>query len=368
LIGIYTGLLRFSEYTLLGYLPFWGPGNWFIALLFGSIIVFPLVYWLFEKQAALTLVLCFMGEIMMETILYIWGPYWIVSASGNFIISAIRINVIFYLPAVGLGLWFSKGYSLRAKRNWFMFLYFPISVMFMIDYVTFSPGTQIGIIGAIPNSFGEFVQWVQIFVVGDYTFLFYGYAALLFIGAMILLPQKPSGRFARYVQQVGRASYHILLFQIFYMSIVYHLVSVDDAMHQHIPIFPIILGWPSDLYYIPFYLMNLTFSFAGGLLWYYAEKKAAKKGKPWYQHVWMQRTGLLFSAVMSIMLMGVSLEFIAEYMGLNAWTIQHGNVFILNEFTGPGVMASVLAIILFIGLCMICLYKAFSLDDDEIPL
>jgi len=67
-------------------------------------------------------------------------------------------------------------------------------------------------------------------------------------------------------------------------------------------------------------------------------------------------------------LMGVSLEVIAEYMGLNEWARQHGDVFILNEFTGPGVMASFLVIILFIGLCMICMYKAFTFDDDEIPL
>ncbi len=368
LIGLYTGLLRFSEYTLLGFLPFWGPGNWFIALLFGSIVVFPFVYWLFEKQPVATLILCFLGEIVMETILFIGTPYLAGSVFEGFIITAIRINVIFYLPAVGLGLWFSKGYNLRAKRNWFMFLYFPISLLFMVDYVTFTPGTQIGIIGAMPNSFGQFVQAVQIFVVGDYTLLFYGYAALLFIGAMTLLPQKPSGRFERFVQQIGRASYHILLFQIFYMSIVYHVVSPVDALYQHIPVFPVVLGWPSDLYYIPFYLMNLTISFAGGLLWYKAEKKATKKGKPWYQHIWMKRTVLLFSAVMSIMLMGVSLEVIAEYMGLNEWARQHGDVFILNEFTGPGVMASFLVIILFIGLCMICMYKAFTFDDDEIPL
>ncbi|MGY5881133.1 MAG: acyltransferase [Candidatus Thorarchaeota archaeon] len=368
LVGLYTGLWSFNEYTLLGTLPFWGPGNWFIALLFGSIVVFPVVYWLFTKQPGLTLVLCFLGEIVLTVILYIWFPYPIDSALEGFIISVIRLNIIFYLPAVGLGLWFSQGYNLRAKRNWFMFLYVPISLMFMIDYVTISPATHRGVLGTVPNVFGEFINFVQVFFVGDYSVLFYGYAALLFIGAMILLPQKPSGKLERFVQQVGRASYHILLFQIFYMSILYHLVSVEEHLLHHIPVFPVELGWPSDLFYIPFYLMNLAFCFAGGLLWYKAEKRATKKGKPWYQHNWMKRTGLLFSAMMSFVMMGVSLELIAEYMGLNYWAEHQGPLFVLNEITGPGFMASFLAILFFIGFCMTCMYKAFTMEGDEIPI
>ncbi|TFH09729.1 MAG: acyltransferase [Candidatus Thorarchaeota archaeon] len=368
LVGLYTGLIRFSEYTLIGTLPFWGPGNWFIALLFGSIVVFPFVYWLFKKQPVLTLILCFLGEIVLQAILFIWFPYPIESALEAFIVSAVRQSVIFYLPAIGLGLWFSEGYNLREKRNWFMFLYVPICLMFMVDYVTISPNTHRGILGALPNSFGEFINFVQVVFAGDYSLLFYGYAAILFICAMILIPQKPNGKLQRFVQQVGRASYHILLFQIFYMSIVYYTVSIDDAISHQIPVFPIVLGWPSDLYYIPFYLMNLTICFAGGLLWYKAEKRAAKRGKPWYQHAWMIRTALLFGALMSIVMMGVSLELIAEYMGLNYWAEHHGPLFVLNEITGPGVMATVLAIIFFIGLCMTCLYKAFTMDDDEIPL
>ena len=31
-------------------LPFWGPGNWFIPVLFQSILVVPLIYWAFSKK------------------------------------------------------------------------------------------------------------------------------------------------------------------------------------------------------------------------------------------------------------------------------------------------------------------------------
>ncbi len=271
LVGMATGLWTFNEYTLLGTLPFWGPGNWFIAVLFGSIVIFPVTYWLFERHPTLTLVLCFLGEIILQSIMYIWFPYPIDSALEGFIVSAIRLNIIFFLPAVGLGLWFSKGYSLSEKRNWFMYIYLPISVIFMIDYVTISPGTQKGILGVLPF-IGDFFTFVQEFIRGDYTLIFYGYAAFLFLVAMMIIPKKASGSFQKFVQRVGRASYHILLFQIFYMSILYYSISIDDVINQHIPDFALAFGWPSDLLYIPFYLINLTICFTGGLLWYGAKR------------------------------------------------------------------------------------------------
>jgi len=361
LVGMYTGIISFNEYTLLGVLPFWGPGNWFIALLFGSIIVFPFVYWLFEKQPVLTLILCFLAELVMQAIMYIWLPYPIESALEGFLTSAIRVNVIFFLPAVGLGLWFSKGYALFSKRNWFILPYFVVSSVFMFDYTT-------GVLGSMPNSVGEAITWVQNFIRGDYTLLFYGYAALFFVAALILLPPKPSGKVQRLAQRIGRASYHILLFQIFYMSILYYSISIDAAAMHEIPNFALILGWPTELLYIPFYLINVTICVGGGLLWVEAEKRASARGKPWYQHVWMKRTGFLFGAVISIVLMGVSLEFIAEYMGLNYWAEHHGPLFVLNEVTGPGVMASFLSILFFVGLCMLLMYKSFTMDDDDIPI
>ncbi len=355
LFGMANGVLTFNEYTLLGTLPFWGPGNWFIAVLFGSIVVFPIIYWLFKKHPALTVALCFLGEIILQAIMYIWFPYPIDSALEGFIISAIRLNIIFFLPAVGLGLWFSKGYSLSEKRNWFMYLYLPISIIFMVDYVTISPGTHSGVLGSLQNSIGDFFTFVQEFIIGDYTLIFYGYAAFLFLIAMMFIPKKATGSFQRFVQRVGRASYHILLFQIFYLSILYHAISFDDAINHQIPNFALELGWPSDLFYIPFYLMNLTICFIGGLLWYGAEKWSTAKGKPWWKSLVMKRTGYLFGSLMSIVLLDESVRFIGEVVGF-------------NEITSPGTIASILVIILFIGLSMALMYKAFTMGDDNVTI
>lgn len=271
-LGMTYGYINTNEYLLLGYLPFWGPGNWFIPLLFGSILVFPIIYWLFDRMPRLTLALCFISELVFQSILWFLYPA-ATTATDWFIISAIRVNILFFLPAVGLGLWFSRGYNLRAKRNWFMYIYVPICVMFMIDYATLSPVTHRGILSSMPNSFGEFIGFVQDFIKGDYTLIFYGYAAFLVLGALMIIPQTASGRKQLFIQRVGRSTYHILLFQIYWMSIVYWNVAHWTILEHQIPDFLAYLGWPDPLYYIPFYLLNLGVAFTGGMIWYEAGRR-----------------------------------------------------------------------------------------------
>jgi hypothetical protein len=272
ILGSLMGHLSWNEYTLLGFIPFWGPGNWFIALLFGSILIFPIVYWAFDKFPILTVVLCFLCEILLQLVLYLYFPYPYGSELDAFIASAIRLNILFYLPAVGLGLWFSRGFEMNKIRNFFVYIYALISIIFMIDYATH-------VLSSMAGSVGDFFTFVDQFIRGDYTLLFYGYAAFIFLLAMNGLPSRSTGRLMRLIRDIGRASYHILLFQIFYMSIVYWLTLNDAVIYHFIPDFATIFGWPSDLYYIPFYLVNLTISLIGGMMWYYSEKRLDEKEK-----------------------------------------------------------------------------------------
>ncbi|MFW9817153.1 MAG: hypothetical protein ACFFEW_14580, partial [Candidatus Thorarchaeota archaeon] len=216
-------------------------------------------------QPILTVVICFLCEIVLQLVLYFFFPYPYGSALDAFIVSVIRLNVLFYLPAVGLGLWFSKDFSLLSRRNYFIYLYAPLSFLFMFDYQTWLFASQPGVIG-------QFFTFMNDVIRGDYTFLFYGYAAFLFLLAMSAIPRQSKGRIQRLVRDMGRASYHILLFQIFYMSMVYWFTSNDAVYYHEIPNFAAIFGWTSVYSYIPFYLMNLTISFGGGMLWYYIEK------------------------------------------------------------------------------------------------
>jgi len=265
ILGIVLGHLDTSIYLLLGYLPFWGPGNWFIPLLFGSILVFPFIYWLFDRKPLMTIGLCFLSELLMQFIL--WFLYPAASSIYDwFIISAIRVNILFFLPAVGLGLWFSKNHDIRNRHNWFVYPYLAFSVFLMLDYSTQFLSSDSGVIG-------QTMSLIQNFIKGDYTLFFYGYAAYFFLVAFMLIPQTASGAVQKFIERVGKSSYHILLFQIFWMSIVYWSISQPAVVNHEIPDFAAILGWPSLLFYIPFYLLNLSISFAGGLIWYEVESR-----------------------------------------------------------------------------------------------
>jgi len=272
ILGVTFGYIDTSEYLLLGFLPFWGPGNWFIPLLFGSIVVLPIVYWCFEKLPLVTVGLCFLSELILQYILSFLYPA-TSSTLDSVIITAIRVNILFFLPAIGLGLWFSKGFDMKDKRNWFIYPYLAISVFFIFDY-------QSGLVSSIPGAFGEIISRIQEFFIGDYTLLFYGYAAFFFLVAMAEVSHTPSGQFTRFVQRIGRATYHILLFQIFWFSIVYWITSPEAIMLHFIPDFEVLLGWTSPIFYIPFYLLNLGISFAGGLIWYEVERRILYKQKP----------------------------------------------------------------------------------------
>ncbi|MFX1415825.1 MAG: acyltransferase family protein, partial [Promethearchaeota archaeon] len=70
LLGVYFNAITFNEYSLIGWLPFWGPGNWFIPVLFGSILVLPLIYRGYLSYPKLTVFLCFMSEILLQLFMF----------------------------------------------------------------------------------------------------------------------------------------------------------------------------------------------------------------------------------------------------------------------------------------------------------
>ena len=251
LLGIYFNALDFSVYTLIGWLPFWGPGNWFIFVLFTSVFVLPLVYRGFISHPKLTLLLCFLSELALQFVLFAFIPMPIQSYEAGFVAGLIRMNILFYLPAVGMGLWFSEGYDIMEKRNRFMWIALPLSILYMTAYTFFEFRVQI-VEGDIIHS----LIW------GDYTFLLYPYSAFLFLFALEFLPAEPSGRISRFIARIGKSSLHIYYFQIFYMSIMWYLFTYSQE------------GFGSEIaLYIIYYLVNLAVCFMGGLIWYEASRE-----------------------------------------------------------------------------------------------
>ena len=64
--------MRFSfPHLFIGILPFYGPGNWFLPVVFWSILIMPLLYKGFSgnlKWRIISLILCFVVEYLVQLI------------------------------------------------------------------------------------------------------------------------------------------------------------------------------------------------------------------------------------------------------------------------------------------------------------
>jgi len=184
-------------------LPFWGPGNWFIPVLFQSILIMPLLYWAFTKKPIIALILTFVVELVMQIIAFFlagegfasWEEYY----QFLHVYSLLSNSILFYLSAVGLGMWFSQNHDLQHNRNFFMWILYPISLAFIVAYQFF--GFQFVIDGTR-------------FLRGDYTFMVFPYSAFLVLLALKFLPKTSDLWISRKISLIGKSTYHILLTQI----------------------------------------------------------------------------------------------------------------------------------------------------------
>ena len=350
ILGLYFDALNFDQMSLLFYIPFWGPGNWFIPVLFTSILVFPLVYWSYSRRPKLTVIVCLLSEIMLGAFLFfnvplVWNgvSFTYTSYEAAFISSVVRLNILFYLPAVGLGLWFSDGFDIKSKHNRFMWIAFPLSLAYTFAYqflgfrVQISDGTTI-----------NRLIW------GDYTVLMYPYVALFFLLAMTYLPTEPTNRASGFIARIGKASYHILLFQIFYFSIWYHFFDIANV------------GFDPPILHFAFYALNITICLIGGLAWHHFERKATTGERSWWDHPWMMRARYIALAVLSLIMMTVVIEIVSVVSGLAEWSENNIPLWVLNEQTGPWVMLNFCIILFFLGLCIAFLWKAFESGEEII--
>ncbi|MFX1484097.1 MAG: hypothetical protein ACFFCP_13030 [Promethearchaeota archaeon] len=88
-----------------------------------------------------------------------------------------------------------------------------------------------------------------------------------------------------------------------------------------------------------------------------------KKRVPWFKHVWFKRVAYLFGSAISFLFMGMVIQVISDFSGLSAYGRSH-TYFILNDITGPPIMASFITIIFFTGLSLALIFKAFSTTQE----
>ncbi len=232
-------------------LPVWGPGNWFVPMLFLLILIFPFFYWLFYAKKWMYwigLLICYVIEAAYQFTLTMF----VVKNGFDW-----RANFFTFVPfqlmsAIGLGLFLSVDHRWDAPKNIIIWLLGLASLAYIITTYT-------------ENGPPLFTRWV----VFDYNLWVYPWSALIVMLFMNIFPKSPVGKQFRFISTISRATYHILMTQIFYFSIIYGLFLIFGWS------FGIPLGtWTSRHYnYLWFYPLNVILTFTIGTLWYLAGKR-----------------------------------------------------------------------------------------------
>ncbi|QEE15663.1 acyltransferase family protein [Promethearchaeum syntrophicum] len=243
----------YSEYMMLGYTPFYGPGMWFIPALFGSILVFPLLYICYKKTPIATFVACFIIEWIMHRLAFnIYFEPWVTRQFFS-------THIFYMFSGVGMGLWISDDYEINSPRNVIItWILLPLSLIYLIIYAV------VGFYNLRVAMYQVGLGWIS----GDYNFLSFPYSAVLFLLVLKVFPKDPNNTFSKIIKKISRSTYHILLFQILYFSIAYHFwFSIADGFDLH----------PID--YLWYYPLNLLITIPGGIIWHTLESKFYKKIK-----------------------------------------------------------------------------------------
>ena len=245
-------------HLIIGIIPFYGPGIWFLPVIFSAIIILPLLYKGFSGKfiwAAITLISCFLLEILIQLYIFtnIGGPpfpTWEAYYDFQLIYMFFVTNVLFMISAVALGMWFSRNPNIFAKQNLFMFILFPLSLIYLINY--------------------QFYDFRFEFIRGDYNLFVFPYSAFLFLITLKILPKKSDNLTAKGITVIGKSTYHILLTQIFYLGIAKYLYG----NHYCASILGISTGDPIACF--RHLIINWIICVPAGIFWWYLESLIIK--------------------------------------------------------------------------------------------
>jgi len=243
------------DHIFLGLSPFGGPGMWFIPIIFQAILIMPLLYRTFIWKPKLTVVLCFMIEIIIHLAAFLYVGE-ITSYEDLMVELYFRYSIFLYLSAIGLGLWFSMDHDIFSKKNIFIWILFPISLLYLIQYQFFD--YRVAIDGAY-------------LVRGDYNYLVFPYSAVIVLLTLKILPDNSKKRIAKVFKYIGKSSFHIFLVQNLYFAI----SETRYNFWVEAPLIMNIFGYSSNEIIVNLLLliMNWIITISIGLLWWFIETR-----------------------------------------------------------------------------------------------
>jgi hypothetical protein len=241
-------------------LPVWGPGNWFIPMLFLLVIIFPLLYKFFTIKR-------WFSWIALPIFYIIEAGY---QYSGRMIVNLYGydwyMNFFTFVPlqlltAIGLGLWLSIDHRWDVPRNVVIWLLGVASTVFIVYSV-------------INGGYPDFARNI---VVYDYNLFIYPYSALIVMLIMNIIPNSPYGKNYRNLSYLSRSTYHILMVQILYFSLVYGLLlNIDHPFgfsYRINSLGDLVVVYSNLSWYLWFYPLNVVITFGIGVIWYTLGKR-----------------------------------------------------------------------------------------------
>jgi peptidoglycan/LPS O-acetylase OafA/YrhL len=270
-----------DSHILLGYSPFWGPGMWFMPVLFTGILILPLIYYFYRQNPGITVVSCIGLEFFFRFIastIYTTNNY-------SFFVT----HILYMVSAIGLGLWMVDGYGLNEWRNKFYYYLLMLGIGFIVIY---------SFRDSIVENESPLIILLWLFQ-GDYHIFFFSYSAFLVLLALNYIPENPQGVFANFIRKIGKSTYHILMTQILYFSYIYHFMFDIETGFESTP-----------MNYLWFFPVNLLITFTIGILWNTLERKFYKNFEKKPIRKWIYRIFFWLSVIF------LGIRFFTQYIFL----------------------------------------------------
>ncbi|MFX0070934.1 MAG: acyltransferase family protein, partial [Candidatus Hermodarchaeota archaeon] len=212
LIAYFIGIIInyfFQNKIVLGMLEN-GEGNYWMYYLFQFIIVFPLLYYFYQKNSRKTIIISFIIVIIYQLSFYVFE-------NRGIIFNIQKLLLFRELGYIVLGMWFADKYNYKEKQYFlkqykYLFILFVISIVYYILNIVYG------------ESFVKLL-YLRTFHFPSKDFFSYIYVLMFVILGVIYLPDECKNFLTKFLKYIGKASYHIYLFQTLFFIAMYFIFN-----------------------------------------------------------------------------------------------------------------------------------------------
>jgi hypothetical protein len=211
-VGLLRGDVYLGPLLLVGLLPYrWGPGNYFITIVFQFTLLAPVIFWAYSRRPGLTMaamVLCDVGfQLAAPSMSWLRSEPYLYTAC-----------ILRYSAAIALGMWIVGDEAIFSRRNWFVLPYAAVGFAYL----------------ELRRTTGFTLPFLPAW--GNQTVASFGWPLLLVLLALKVLPTLalPSA-VSQSLCRVGRASYAIFLLQIGFFAAGFFVVDAGAFAFSFAP-------------------------------------------------------------------------------------------------------------------------------------